>query len=406
MSQIPLDHPWSSFIPSPPPPVVNTNPFRTDSIPNGPIKDKIQQFQMEHDLDRDINESTSDSVSSSCCLFLQLLPSEIQVHIATYLSVKDIFHLALTHRKLVKLFFNQTPKRVQFLSLFREIKVDQDFMWNGNTELRSLNQMITTKEMASEYHKDELDDTFRMVQQLIWKFHVCRYFPRFEYSAVNIQNWMHVLRRRVAHLKLHSPHLLPLFEHEEKIRKTQQFRKQLLKNELSSFNSNHDIPPPPLVSYNPFYNEVQEFDGVNPFEIDSVENCEWIYKCPLDFFQLDTNKPYDPYSSETQKFCTQCSKTVYKVNTVEELEFHAKEGHCVAFMRPIPLLPPLMGVPMPFNPSEPPPFVLIPNTGENIPPPPFSGVLGEGTSIGSSTTNGTTSNTNSEGEIPPPPPSL
>ncbi|KAG2386243.1 hypothetical protein C9374_002689 [Naegleria lovaniensis] len=184
-----------------------------------------------------------------------------------------------------------------------------------------------------------------MVQQLIWKFHVCRYFPRFEYANMKIHNWMHVLRRRIAHLNLYHPQLLPLSLHLDKIRKTTLFRNQLLRPAkhltIISDQKEGTIPPPPplplvLRNTSPLYSSFNEIDveGVNPFEMDSIENCEWIYK-------------------------------------LEELERHAREGHCVSFVRSmeIPLVP-LMGLPMPFN--GPPP--LLTGIGDdstgNIPPPP------------------------------------
>ena len=34
---------------------------------------------------------------------------------------------------------------------------------------------------------------------------------------------------------------------------------------------------------------------------------------------------------DTQKFCDTCQRSVFRVETKEDLEYHASLGHCVAF---------------------------------------------------------------------------
>jgi hypothetical protein len=49
------------------------------------------------------------------------------------------------------------------------------------------------------------------------------------------------------------------------------------------------------------------------------------FKCPLDWnFVGGTLSP-------SEGFCLQCKKPVYNVDTLEELDEHAKKGDCVVF---------------------------------------------------------------------------
>ena len=150
------------------------------------------------------------------------------------------------------------------------------------------NQTITcfkrTREAVQEIKTDlqlEESPSFQRIQTIIWKPLVCYYFPRFQRS-LNVKNWMHVLRRRIAHLKIHNPRKLPLTKN--------------MSSDL--FTEKNDA---------------------------MIEGCEWIYKCPLSFKNLKGT------SDPNIKFCNVCKKKVYNVKTKEELRTHANQGHCIAY---------------------------------------------------------------------------
>ena len=60
-----------------------------------------------------------------------------------------------------------------------------------------------------------------------------------------------------------------------------------------------------------------------------VENCNWKIKfeCPLQWLSLI------PTDNDFIRFCDRCSKNVYYCRTNEEVDEHAKHGHCVAIYR-------------------------------------------------------------------------
>jgi len=212
------------------------------------------------------------------------LPSDLLIQIASYLTLKDLLHFALADRFLLIIFFNSKNKNLQLLSQERQDESKQ--LLKGRSF--SSKPVPSSDKFQKEYKKDE-DQDFEVIQLLIWKPLVCYYFPKFESS--NIRNWMHVLRRRIEHIKLYNPIYLPLQPKDDRM-------------DFKVFNDTE-----PLFRSDPNYDD--EF----------IENCEWIYKCPL----LTSSR------FSYQEFCSVCEKTVFKVTTMSELKSHVKEGHCVAF---------------------------------------------------------------------------
>ncbi|EFC49728.1 predicted protein [Naegleria gruberi] len=116
---------------------------------------------------------------------------------------------------------------------------------------RMLLLFFNVEKNVIEKDYETVDESFERVQQLIWKPLVFSYYPRFE-KSLNVKNWQHLLRRRMQHVKLHGS----------------QF-----KLDIPTFvQSKHD---------------------------EMIENCEWIFKCPLKFDDLQSHP-----SELGVKFCT------------------------------------------------------------------------------------------------------
>ena len=182
---------------------------------------------------------------------------EITIHIAQYLPLRDLNEFSQVDSHSLKLLFN----------------LEKNFGGNSLEE-NGTGQM--------DYDKDEVME-FERVQQLIWAPMVQYCFPKFG-KNLNVKNWMHVLRRRMKHIKLHGKNF---------IIDTPEFAKTV---------------------------EQQVY----------IENCEFIYKCPLQFNQLP--------SISNVRFCNVCNKNVYMVHDMESFEMHMIQGDCIAFT-PIPPMP-------------------------------------------------------------------
>ena len=155
-------------------------------------------------------------------------------------------------------------------------------------------------------------EEFSMVQQMVWKPLVLLYFPKF-HRDLNVKNWYHVLKRRTKHLARRHPQMLPLK------------RSTILRMDDTPF----------------------------------VENCSFIYRCPMVFENL-------PVQSAGVRYCDACQSKVYQVYTADDMKKHSEEGHCIFFEMPPTQIPPphlfrlMGGPPPPMNQPKPPP--------QNIPP--------------------------------------
>ena len=201
-----------------------------------------------HNIWHDLLDSTDkiDSLEydprcdkSSESLFCEL-PYDILIHIGTFLFAKDLLNIGQCNAKLLKLFLNQTSYKSGSLLMLK-------YSFHFDYTKKDLANKLLLEEQIQEYQKDE-NESFSQVQEFIWKPLVCFFFPRFN-KALNISNWMHTLRRRIAHIRLYEPHKLPLF--------------------LNQNSDNQDT------LYTVSHNTVTV-----PF----IENCEWIYKVCLQFY--------------------------------------------------------------------------------------------------------------------------
>lgn len=124
------------------------------------------------------------------------LPSEVVIKIVSFMDLKTLFSFAATDQFLLKFLFNQSPSRAK------------EYIKLKSKRINSLSE-TDVPQLAKQYKKQEEEKEFEVVQREVWKPLVCYYFPQFE-KSLNVKNWMHVLRRRVNHLKLYAPSVLPL----------------------------------------------------------------------------------------------------------------------------------------------------------------------------------------------------
>ena len=114
----------------------------------------------------------------------------------------------------------------------------------------------------------ELDD-YTLIQRFIWKRLLIHYFPRFN-PEINVKNYLAVLQRRIKHLR--------------------------------KFPKNNFLH----------------------VDDDFIENCEWVYKCPINFTLIGENY-------QETALCKVCNETVFRVRHLESFKYHSDAGHCVAF---------------------------------------------------------------------------
>ncbi|EFC43236.1 ribosomal large P0-like protein [Naegleria gruberi] len=184
------------------------------------------------------------------------LPSEILILIASFLNLSELNRFAMGNQSLLSLFFNR-----RIISQSHSIE-------------KSLKNSIAMINEESEL--------FTRVQLEIWKPLVCFYFPNFRKNNLNIKNWLHVLRRRIDHIKLHMPSV----------------------NLASARN---------------------ESFAIKSYEWNLINQCEWIYKCPLKYDSL-------PLHTSSSRMCNVCNKIVYQVGSEEQAKHHIIKGNCIAFV--------------------------------------------------------------------------
>ena len=218
------------------------------------------------------NTSASTTVpkKKKNCNF-NLIPDELIVHIATYCQGGELARFSESNSRYLKLLFNQEISNFPNHTVIKS-KIQTHF--GEHAKQKEL------KTQEKKYQKDEESIDFDLVQIQVWKPLVCFYFPRFE-KALNIKNWMHVLRRRVAHIKINGANFLPILRRKEG---------------------------------DPIY-DFKSDDGF-------IENCEYIYKCPLKFNSLDG------YGDE--RSCRVCGKKVYNVENISTFKDYISKGYCIS----------------------------------------------------------------------------
>ena len=71
-----------------------------------------------------------------------------------------------------------------------------------------------------------------------------------------------------------------------------------------------------------------EIDRYFPNSKRDIQNCDvrFRFRCPLRWSMLS------PTSSPDQRKCSECNRLVYRCHTKSEVEWHARQGRCVAFV--------------------------------------------------------------------------
>ncbi|KAG2372738.1 hypothetical protein C9374_013190 [Naegleria lovaniensis] len=253
--------------------------------------------QVDDDLSHLDSTKKNSTRSKTARAAIVSIPSELWLHMAQFIgSLKDLLSFASCHSILLQLLFNQNIKLKRSPHNVVQVSPQTLEMHFGDS---------TNHEHKSQLLNDE-NDLFQATQQQVWKSLVCYYFPNFE-KSLNVKNWMHVLKRRIQHLKLYTPQMLPL--------------KPQTSSAPFELISRHTSTP----------------KGDDLF----IENCEWIYKCPLKYEELNEGSSQN---LPDVQFCSVCSKNVYLVRNQFELKDHVMKGNCVAFTSEEPsLLPQVMG---------------------------------------------------------------
>ncbi|KAG2374218.1 hypothetical protein C9374_011055 [Naegleria lovaniensis] len=221
-----------------------------------------------------LNKSDENEQGTTHSISITELPHDLWIVILKELSLTEIFHLSMTNKFFLKLCFNQT--------LTKDFKPK-----NYSKPLLSMNEFT--------YKKDEKDHLFDVTQREVYKPLVCQFFPKFK-KTLNVNNWLHVLRRRILHLKIYEPKKLPL------------------QRDTTSSSFSLEMP---------------EF-ATSHYDQKFIEGCEYIYKCPLKFEELAIKVSA---SQVKMAFCKECSHNVYLVNDMEEFKERLSKGDCVAFVR-------------------------------------------------------------------------
>ncbi|EFC38451.1 predicted protein [Naegleria gruberi] len=227
--------------------------------------------QCNDSANSDVDEFSTENQHESN-LFSDQLSSEIVILIASYLDLRSLYCFARIDSFMIKLLFNMDRNRVMKLGYLKTVIKKQK-------KQVTQNELIQSDSLIEEYSKEE-DCNFTMTQEQVWKNLVCYYFPQFK-KDLTVKNWMHIMRRRVAHLKLYAPEHLPL---------------------------GNSIP-----------REVFSLDSKKTSR-NFIEGCEFNYKCPLTIEMTDST--YD---------CTVCNKIVYYVDNEISFKTHASQGHCIYY---------------------------------------------------------------------------
>ena len=123
------------------------------------------------------------------------LPHDILLDILESMSLKDLYKISLCNQFMLKLVFNQTLKD------FTKFKFP-----------KNLKEKPILAQHEFSYTRDEKDNTFQSTQIRIWKPFVLSYFPNVD-PDLNVKNWLHILRRRILHLKINEPRKLPIHKY-------------------------------------------------------------------------------------------------------------------------------------------------------------------------------------------------
>jgi len=198
----------------------------------------------------------------------QVLPLEMWLKVAEFLQVPDINNLAQTQLVMVDYLFCRNLKNEQTVTQVMR-------RWFVNTET------------------DQEQDQYKGVQTVLWKQRLLYYFPMFN-ENLNVKNWLVVLKRRLTFV-INNPN-----------------QKKGLRKKRVDFDHFKETGE---ISFIEIYQLGEEL-GDN-----FIDNCEWIYKCPVYFDELKREDGY----------CSVCKERVYQVRSISNFKYHTDAGHCVSF---------------------------------------------------------------------------
>ncbi|KAF0979177.1 hypothetical protein FDP41_001520 [Naegleria fowleri] len=318
-------------------PLFATNDTTTSTTPNNHSSTSSQTRITS--TTRSTPSSTPKAIEFSFDHFKYIqLPTELWLYILQYLQVPDLDA------------FSRCDSTLFHFIMCRDVKRENSFTftiknWFSNT--------IETSKEQVEYQR---------VQQLIWKPMLLRYFPRFQVSKLEtrVKNYLTVLQRRLRYIQQQDDKQ-PLLQRQikysarelfrmEQERQHEETKMQLQKEKELNLEEDHLPQQQDLTQHrheqphedNPRRVVIEEILDIEDYydnirlnktwkhgykhilEDNFIENCQWVYKCPLNFTQLA-----DEFKNSAM--CSYCNERVYRVRNEHAFKYHSDMGHCVAF---------------------------------------------------------------------------
>ncbi|KAG2379386.1 hypothetical protein C9374_007525 [Naegleria lovaniensis] len=247
------------------------------------------------------------------------LPTELWLYILQYLQIPDLGA------------FSKCDSKLFHWIMCRNVKRENSFTftiknWFSNT-------IETSKEQVE----------YQPMQQLVWGPMLLRYFPRFQISSLEgrVRNYLTVLQRRMRFVKQQDDEMpsirrqlqyssLDLFRLEQE--RQHKEMKMKIQQGLTTNQDENNYPNGAKVDHVFDIEDLYDFPLIKKskrgylhyLEDDFIENCQWVYKCPLNFTQIADH-------SKNSTICSHCNERVYRVRTEQAFKYHSDMGHCVAF---------------------------------------------------------------------------
>ncbi|KAL9643023.1 hypothetical protein ABK040_010714 [Willaertia magna] len=220
-------------------------------------------------------------------------PVEIWLQIVQYLNLKELYYLSQVDIMMFNFIF------------CRDFKKEQNYIYS------------ITNYFTNKTEKNRENKVYKIIQETVWKKQLIKYYPLFIYNT-KVKNFLTVLQRRIKLIKNKYPHLLNYKKKYilDKNENNEQIIKEVVieENEINNYNT--------LKDYN---NNKQRIINFNFLDEGFIENCEWIYKCPLNYNEIEFD------SLKNCITCHVCKEDVFRVRNEQDFLFHTDQGHCVAF---------------------------------------------------------------------------
>ncbi|KAL9644699.1 hypothetical protein ABK040_012353 [Willaertia magna] len=215
-------------------------------------------------------------------------PVEIWLQIVQYLNLKELFNLSQVDIMMFNFIF------------CRDFKKEQSLIY-------SISNYFTNKTEINRENK-----VYKLVQEMVWKKQLIKYFPLFIHNT-KVKNYLTILQRRIKLIKKKNPHLL-----------------NYKKKYYLDVNENNEQVVKEIIIENEeeeklFLQNKKVLTRFETLDDKFIENCEWIYKCPLNVDEIEFD------SSKDCVECHVCKELVFQVRNPLDFIFHTDQGHCVAF---------------------------------------------------------------------------